>query len=168
MGNSASNAPPPKPSPDDVLERNKAIQEMDAGFRKMKKTGVSQMRIIVRGERGVGKTALVHRLQGKPFQPTYVQTGEIQTASITWSYKPTDENVKVEVWDVVDKGFAKTDGSNKADALKRRPQRRFPEALSAVRYGLPGCVMLQRFAGPLHRLLACIIYIPPHAQIYAN
>lgn len=35
----------------------------------------------------------------------YSPTPEIQTATINWSFKNVDENVKVEVWDVVDKGI---------------------------------------------------------------
>ena len=35
----------------------------------------------------------------------YGPTPEIQTATINWSFKNTEETVKVEVWDVVDKGI---------------------------------------------------------------
>ena len=66
------------------------------------------LKLVIRGERGSGKSALLRRLQGQGFSKQYVPTGEIQSGTISWSYKHDEAAcVKVEVWDVVDKGFNK-------------------------------------------------------------
>uniref|UniRef100_A0A6B2KXA6 Uncharacterized protein n=1 Tax=Arcella intermedia TaxID=1963864 RepID=A0A6B2KXA6_9EUKA len=61
------------------------------------------MKIVLRGEANTGKTCLFHRLQGRGFVGQYDPTPRIQISHIHWDYKVTNDVVKVEVWDVVDK-----------------------------------------------------------------
>lgn len=85
----------------------RTIQRMDRAIRKRVRGGVTyNMRIAVRGARGTGKTSLFQRLKGEPIPETHEPTPQLQSATINWSFRAgSEESVKCEVWDVVDRGF---------------------------------------------------------------
>ncbi|XP_028313735.1 rab-like protein 6 isoform X2 [Gouania willdenowi] len=128
--------------PGQIRDKNipAGLQSMNQSLQRRFAKGVQyNMKIVIRGDRNTGKSTLWHRLQGKKFVEDYIPTQEIQATSIHWNYKTTDDVVKVEVWDVVDKGlkYALPEGGGKGKRrgdnlkLENEPQESDEVALDA-------------------------------------
>ncbi|ORZ09227.1 hypothetical protein BCR42DRAFT_495091 [Absidia repens] len=89
------------PTPTNHVSPTQPFKTMSNAFRK----GVQyNMKIVIRGDVMTGKTTLFDRLQGSKFEEeSYSSTPQIQVANIPWQYKDSNDIVKIEVWDVVDK-----------------------------------------------------------------
>eukprot|EP01084_Bolivina_argentea_P113355 202044_1 len=66
------------------------------------------MKVVIRGDRQTGKSALFHRLEGGGFIKEHRTTEQIQCSHVLWPYKTSDEMVNLEIWDVVDKAIIPT------------------------------------------------------------
>lgn len=86
---------------------DRTIQRMDRTIRKRVRGGITyNMKVLIRGAKGTGKTSLFQRLKGEPIPTTHNSTPQLQSATINWQFRTnSEESVKCEVWDVVDRGF---------------------------------------------------------------
>ena len=72
------------------------VKVMGAHLQRKFARGVQyNMKVIIKGERGTGKSTLLYRLQGYKFVSEYSATDEIQVAVIHWTAATSAEVVKV-------------------------------------------------------------------------
>ncbi|KAL4139064.1 hypothetical protein PRIC2_002562 [Phytophthora ramorum] len=93
-------------------KKERTIQRMDKAIRRRVRGGITyNLKLLIRGAKGTGKTSLFQRLKGEPIPETHQSTPQLQSATINWSFRQNlEENVKCEVWDVVDRGFVPVAG----------------------------------------------------------
>eukprot|EP01084_Bolivina_argentea_P131728 232481_1 len=103
QGNTKAKSPPNGPTlPSNARLMNTAIkQRLQRGNTK----STYNMKVVIRGDRQTGKSALFHRLEGGGFIKEHRTTAQIQCSHVLWPYKTTDEMVNLEIWDVVDKAI---------------------------------------------------------------
>ena len=116
MGNDASKVPVQGTNDADSQRqhdnaRQKEISRMDSLVRgRVRGTTTYNMKIVIRGDKGTGKTNLWRRLQGQSFTPNHIPTPELQSATINWNFKSSAEEIaKVQIWDVVDQALLPAD-----------------------------------------------------------
>ena len=91
-----------------AARRARGIARVDARLRERLGTqGVRyNLRVVLRGGRRAGKTALFERLAGRGFSDAYEATREVRAATIAWAPRDGRERCKVDVWDVCDEAEA--------------------------------------------------------------
>ena len=124
-------------------------------------TTTYNMKIVIRGDKGTGKTNLWRRLQGQSFAANHIPTPELQSATINWNFKSSSEEIaKVQIWDVVDQALLPADtaggmGGAAVSGGGKKPVSAGAHRLAALDastldvYNNTDCVMF--LINPLHR-----------------
>ncbi|CAI5723680.1 unnamed protein product [Hyaloperonospora brassicae] len=97
------------------LRKDRTIQHMDKAIRRRVRGAVTyNMKLLIRGATGTGKTSLFQRLKGEPIPETHRSSPQLQCATINWALRQQlEETVKCDVWDVVDRGFVPGEAEEK-------------------------------------------------------
>ena len=167
MGNDASKVPAQGTNDADSQRqhdtaRQKEISRMDSLVRgRVRGTTTYNMKIVIRGDKGTGKTNLWRRLQGQSFAANHIHTPELQSATINWNFKSSSEEIaKVQIWDVVDQALLPADtaggmGGAAVSGGGKKPVSAGAHRLAALDastldvYNNTDCVMF--LINPLHR-----------------
>lgn len=79
------------------------IQKLDKQLQRRFAHGVNyNLKVVIKGDARVGKTALFRRLEGHEFDDDYLPTENLTVTSINWNYKTTDDIVKIDLWEAID------------------------------------------------------------------
>ena len=85
------------------------IQKLDKELQRKFARGVNyNMKVVIKGDARVGKTSLFLRLKGYGFEDNYTPTETLNVTSINWSYKATDDIVKIDLWEAIDSTVKKS------------------------------------------------------------
>ncbi|KAI7872055.1 hypothetical protein BDF14DRAFT_1755803 [Spinellus fusiger] len=120
LGGGGEKKKPELLGPNNVLATpsQQSFKSMSTAFRK----GVHyNMKVVLRGDVMTGKSVLFDRLQGEEFTETYKSTPQIQVTNIPWQYKESNDVVKIEIWDVVDKAHNNTTRKSEGIKLEHTP-----------------------------------------------
>ncbi|KAI8342738.1 P-loop containing nucleoside triphosphate hydrolase protein [Chlamydoabsidia padenii] len=117
------------PTPTNHASPTQPFKTMSTAFRK----GVQyNMKVVIRGDVMTGKSTLFNRLQGSEFdEEAYTSTPQLQVANIPWHYKDSNDIVKIEVWDVVDKAHNNTTKKDTGIKLEHNTATEQPQEPSA-------------------------------------
>lgn len=85
------------------------IQKLDKELQRKFAHGVNyNLKIVIKGDARVGKTALFRRLEGHEFEDNLLPTENLTVTSINWNYKATDDIVKIDLWEAIDSIWRKS------------------------------------------------------------
>lgn len=85
------------------------VHKLDKDLQKKFARGINyNMKVVIKGDGGVGKTCLFLRLKGYGFEDNYNPTESLNVTSIDWNYKATDDVVKIDLWEAVDTASKKS------------------------------------------------------------
>lgn len=89
------------------------IQKLDKELQRKFAHGVHyNLKVIIKGDARVGKTALFKRLEGHEFEDNYPPTENLTVTSINWNYKASDNIVKIDLWEAIDPIWRKNNNSS--------------------------------------------------------
>ena len=135
------------------------VNDQDSTQQPKKKVEVVP-RVLLRGSRKSGKTALFKRLQGKSFDQHYEATSKVQSSSVNWSIRNLNEKkrVSVEIWDVVDKDEDEGDGEGESEP------RGLAEAFAASIESIPESVTARKVLEVYKKTQAIVFVVSPYIK----